>query len=95
MQCTTNRAFCGENNLAQCLLEKSKLAQYAYEEGHTIFMNEAKFLQIEPITTYRKYKKSAQMSLIHHPISQASLDISPTWTPIIAAEVKKLQLRPV
>jgi hypothetical protein len=29
------------------------------------------------------------MSLIVYPISQASLDISPIWTPVITAEVKK------
>jgi hypothetical protein len=34
------------------------------------------------------------MSLVDHPISQPSLDISPIWTPTIAAEVRKLQLRP-
>jgi hypothetical protein len=35
--------------------------------------------------------------MVDHPISQPSLDISPIWTPIIAAEVKKkkLQLHPV
>jgi hypothetical protein len=45
-------------------------------------------LQIEPNTTYRKYKESAHMSLLDHTISQPSLDISPTWTPVITAEVK-------
>jgi hypothetical protein len=35
------------------------------------------------------------MSRVAHPISQLSLDISPIWTPIIAAEEKKLQLRGV
>jgi hypothetical protein len=35
------------------------------------------------------------MSLVSHPISQHSLDISSIWTSIIAAEVRKLQLRPV
>jgi hypothetical protein len=35
------------------------------------------------------------MSLLDHPISQPSLDISPIWTAFIAAEVRKLQLRPV
>jgi predicted GIY-YIG superfamily endonuclease len=45
-------------NLIQGLLEKSKLAQHAYEEGHKICQNEAKVLQIEPNTTYRKYKES-------------------------------------
>jgi hypothetical protein len=46
---------------------------------------EAQCLQIEPNTTYRKYSESAHMSLIDRPISQPSLDISPIWTPIIAA----------
>jgi hypothetical protein len=52
-------------------------------------------LQIEPNTTYRKYKETAHMSLLDHPISQPSLDISPIWTPVITAEVKELQLHPV
>jgi hypothetical protein len=55
----------------------------------TICWKEAQVLQIEPNTTYRKYKESAHMSPIAHPISQPSLDTSPIWTPVIAAEVKK------
>jgi predicted GIY-YIG superfamily endonuclease len=82
-------------NLTQGLLEKSKLAQHAYEEGHRICWKEAKVLQIEPNATYRKYKESAHISLAAQPISQPSLDISPIWTPIIEAEVRKLQPRPV
>jgi hypothetical protein len=35
------------------------------------------------------------MPLVDDPISQTSLDIFPIWTPIIAAEVRKLQIRPV
>jgi hypothetical protein len=35
------------------------------------------------------------MSQIDYPISQPSLEISPIWTPVTTAEVKKLQLRPV
>jgi hypothetical protein len=35
------------------------------------------------------------MSLVVHPISQPILDISPIWTPIIVAEVRKVELRPV
>jgi hypothetical protein len=35
------------------------------------------------------------MSLLDHPISEPSLDISPIWTPVIATQVRKLQLRPV
>jgi hypothetical protein len=82
-------------NLTQGLLGKSKLAQHAYEAGHKIRWNEARVLQIEPNTTYRKHNESAHMSLTDHPISQPNLDISPIWTNVITAEVKKLQLRPV
>jgi hypothetical protein len=77
-----------KHNLIQGLLEKSKLAQHAYEEGHKICWSEAKVLQIEPNATYRKYKESTHMSLLDHPISQHSLDISPIWLPVITAEVK-------
>jgi hypothetical protein len=75
-------------NLTQGLLETSELAQHAYEEGHEVCWKDAKVLQVEPNTTYRKYKHSAHMSLLDHPISQPSLDISPHWTPVITAEVK-------
>jgi hypothetical protein len=82
-------------NLTQSLIEKSKLAQHAYEEDHKIRWSEAKVLQIEPNATFRKYKESAHLSLLDHPISQPSLDISPIWTSVIAEEVKKLQRRQV
>jgi predicted GIY-YIG superfamily endonuclease len=82
-------------NLTQSLLGKSKLAQHVYENGHKIRWNEEKGLQIEPNITYRKHKESAHMSLLDHPICQPSLDISPIWTPVITAEVRKPQLRPV
>jgi hypothetical protein len=59
-------------NLTQGLLEKSKLAQHAYKDGHKICWKEVKVLQIETNTTYRKYKESAHMSLIDHLISQPS-----------------------
>jgi hypothetical protein len=43
----------------------------------------------------QKYKESTHMSLVDHPVSQPSLDISPLWTPIITAEVRKLKRSPV
>jgi hypothetical protein len=52
-------------------------------------------LQIEPNTSYRKYKEAAHKSLVDHWISQPRLDISPVWTPIIAVEDRKLQGHPV
>jgi hypothetical protein len=39
-------------NLTQSLLEKSKLAQHAYKEGHKLYWKEVKVLQIEPKPTY-------------------------------------------
>jgi hypothetical protein len=64
-------------NWTQSLLKKSKLAQHAYEEGHQIHWKDVNVLQIEPNTTYRKYKESTHMPLAAHPISQPSLNISP------------------
>jgi hypothetical protein len=49
-------------NLTQGLLEKSKLVQHAYKEGHKICWKKAKVLWIEPNTTYSKYKESAHVS---------------------------------
>jgi hypothetical protein len=72
----------------------SKLARHSYKEGHEILWKEAKVLKIEPNTTYRKYKETAHVSLVDHPISQPSLDTCPIWAPITEAEVRK-QLRPV
>jgi hypothetical protein len=37
-------------NLTQGLLEKSKSAQHAYNEGHKMCLKEANVLQIEPHT---------------------------------------------
>jgi predicted GIY-YIG superfamily endonuclease len=82
-------------NLTQGLLQKSKVAQHVYKEGHKICWNEAKVLQFEPNTTYRKCNESSHMSLIDHPMSQPSLGMSPIWTPIITAEVQKLQFHPM
>jgi predicted GIY-YIG superfamily endonuclease len=108
ISCDSGRCYSGERsrplevrikehkyNLTQGLLEKSKLAQQAHEEGCIICWKEAKILQIEPNATYRKHKESALRSLVAHPISDPSLDISPVWTPTIKEEVKKIQLRPV
>jgi hypothetical protein len=49
-----------------------------------------KIMQIEFNSKFRKYKESTHMSLVAHPISPPSLDISLIWTPIIAAEVREL-----
>jgi hypothetical protein len=38
----------------ESLLEKSKLAQHAYEEVHRVSWNDAKILEIENNSRYRK-----------------------------------------
>jgi hypothetical protein len=65
------------------------LAQHAYEEGHRVNWDEARVLEIDSNSRYRKYKESAYIACITNPISQPSLDISPIWSPLIKEEVKK------
>jgi hypothetical protein len=55
----------------------------SYEEGHKICWKEEKSLQIEPNITYRKCKESAHMSRVANPISESSLDISPSGLPTL------------
>jgi hypothetical protein len=80
-----------KHNLKQGLLEKSKLAQHSYEEGHHIKWDEAEAIQKEPNTIYRKYKESAHMAYLENMISQPSLELSPFWLPIIREEIKRMQ----
>jgi hypothetical protein len=75
------------HNLKEGLLEKSKLAQHAYEERHTVGWDDARILEIESKSRYRKYKESAHMACLTNQISQPSLDISPIWIPLISNEV--------
>jgi hypothetical protein len=70
-----------KHNLKQGLLEKSKLAQHTYEEGHHIKWDEAKAIQKEPNTVYRKYKESAHLAYLENTISQPSLEKSPSGCP--------------
>jgi hypothetical protein len=64
------------------VLEESILTQHTNKQGHEVCWKEAKVLQTEPNTTYRKHKDPAHMSLAADLISQPSLDISSIWTPI-------------
>jgi hypothetical protein len=54
-------------------LDKSKLDQHAYEEGHRVDWDEARILEIESNSRYRKYKESAHMAWL---IQSAN----PAWT---------------
>jgi hypothetical protein len=79
-------------DLNQGFLGKSKLGKHSYGEDHKTCWKEEKVKKIAPNGTNRKCKEAAHMVLADDPISEPSLDISPIWTPIIAAEVSKLQL---
>jgi hypothetical protein len=75
------------HNLQQGVLEKSKLAQRAYEEVIRVSWDEAGILEIESNSRYRKYKESAHVACLTNPIRQPSLDISPVWIPLMSNEV--------
>jgi hypothetical protein len=53
--------------------------------------DEAKAIQKEPNTIYRKYKESAHMAYLENTTSQRSLEMSPFWLPIIKDEIKGIQ----
>jgi hypothetical protein len=106
--CECGRSYIGEtdrpvalwlrehrHNLQEGLLEKSKLAHYAYEEGHRVGWDDARILKIEINSRYRKYKESVHMACLTNPISQPSLDIYPIWIPLISNEVISSQRRSV
>jgi hypothetical protein len=46
------------HSLKEGLLERSKLAQHAYEEGHKVARVNPRILEIESNSRYRKYKDS-------------------------------------
>jgi hypothetical protein len=83
----TGRPLAVRHNLQEDLLEKPKLAQHAYEEGHRVGWDDARILEIESNSRYRKYKESAHTACLTNPISQLSLNISPIWIPLISIEV--------
>jgi hypothetical protein len=82
------------HNFREGLIDKSRLAQHAYEEGHKVMWDDARVLEIERNSRYRKYKESAHMACSNNPISQPSLDISPIWIPLISDEVNKSKGKP-
>jgi hypothetical protein len=64
------------HNLKEGLLENSKLAAHAYEGGHRVGWSEARVLEIEDNSRYKKCKESAYMTCLTNPISQLNLNIS-------------------
>jgi hypothetical protein len=79
------------HNQKEGLVEKSNLAHPACEEGHRVGWDEARILEIESNSKYRKYKESAYVACLTNPISQPSLGISPIWIPLISNDVSNSQ----
>jgi hypothetical protein len=77
------------HNLKEGLLEKSRLAQHACEQSHSVIWDESRILEIESNSRHRKCKELAHMACLKNLISQPSLDISPIWNPLIIDEVTK------
>jgi hypothetical protein len=75
------------HNLKESLLEKSKLAQHAYEEGHRVGYDKARILGNEHNSRYKKYMELAYMACLTNPTSQPSFDTSPICIPINSDEV--------
>jgi hypothetical protein len=67
-----------QHNLKECVLEKSKLAQHAYEKGHRVGWDEATILEIESNSKYSKEEESAHMACLTSFYQPIQLDISPT-----------------
>jgi hypothetical protein len=80
------------HSLRDGLLKKSQLAQHAYEESHRVSWNEARILETESNSRHRKYNKLAHMTCSTKPFSQPSLEISPTWIPLMSKEVIKSKI---
>jgi hypothetical protein len=53
----------------QGFLEKSKLAQHAYEEDHRVGWDDARILETERNSRYRKYRESTNIQ-----------SANPVWT---------------
>jgi hypothetical protein len=69
------------------LLEKSKLDQHIYKKGHKVGWDEAKILENENNSKYRKCKELAHMACLTNLIGQHGLDVSPIWIPLINNEI--------
>jgi hypothetical protein len=74
-------------NLKEGLRERSKLAAHAFEEGHKMAWDQAEMLDAECNSLCRKHKEAAHIMCCNNPISQASVEMSPLWLPLIRKEL--------
>jgi hypothetical protein len=81
--------LCEHRQNLEDLLEKSKLALFAYEEGHRVVCDEARILESESNIRHKKCKELTHIACSKTPSSQPSLDISRIWVPLIIDMVTK------
>jgi hypothetical protein len=62
---------------------------------HRVGWDDARILEIENNSRYRKFKEQAHMACLTNPISQSSLDISYIWITLVSNEVSNSQRRSV
>jgi predicted GIY-YIG superfamily endonuclease len=79
--------------LKEGLLDRSRLAQHAYDEDHKVDWEGAGILDFERNSYIRKYKEAAHMSWMGNAISQPSLEFPPIWISLISDEMKKVHTR--
>jgi hypothetical protein len=79
-------------SLREGIIEKSDLAQRACV-GHRVGSDEARILEVENNSRYRKCKESAHMACLTNLIRQPSLEISYVFIPLISNEAGDLQER--
>jgi hypothetical protein len=84
------RLYDHRHSLKEGPVGKSELAQQAHEEGHMVGWDEARILEIESNSRYRKYKKLAHVTCLTNALRHLSLDSSPVWIPLINNEISML-----
>jgi hypothetical protein len=70
-------------------LERSILAQHSFEKNRCIVWMEAKILEVEINSVYKKYKEAAYLSCSQKPINKPNNKISPIWYTLISRELSK------
>jgi hypothetical protein len=81
------------HNLIDGLLEKSQLVQPAYQEGYRVDWDDARILEIESNSRYRKYNKSAIWHVYPIRSFNPGWDISPMWISLFSNKVISSQGR--
>jgi hypothetical protein len=83
------------HNLIEGLLEKSELAKHAYQEGRRVAWDEARTLEIESNSGYRKYKQSDHVACLTNPTSHPRLVISTIWISLFSNKFSNSQGKPI